>query len=114
MNDENFQDVLKLDREIFQSNREFLLRKIFTRYKKLCKIIKQDDKITGFIMAIPKEDHLKIGPWVIDDESEFEPELLLKSLDYNRKSSIFDWGCLNLIHLLLKLLKIVIFNFIHI
>ena len=94
MNDKSFQDVLKLDREIFQSNREFLLRKIFTRYKTLCKIIKQDDKITGFIMAIPKEDHLKIGPWVIDDESEFEPELLLKSLDYNSKSFNIRLGML--------------------
>ena len=86
MKNEDFQDVLKLDRKYFQANREFLLRKIFTRYKTLCKIIKQDDKIMGFIMAIPKEDHLKIGPWIVDDECEFEPELLLRSLENNNRS----------------------------
>lgn len=106
MNNEDFQDVLKLDRRIFQANREFLLRKIFTRYKFLCKIIKQDDKLTGFIMAIPKEDHLKIGPWIIDDECEFEPELLLKSLETNRKSFIFRMGMLESNKLAFKIAKI--------
>ena len=94
MKNEDFQDVLRLDRKIFQGNREFLLRKLFTRYKTLCKIIKQDDKITGFIMAIPKEDHLKIGPWIVDDECEFEPELLLKNLDYGSKPFIVRMGML--------------------
>ena len=94
MNNENFQDVLRLDRQFFQANREFLLRKIFTRYKSQCKIIKQDDKITGFIMAIPKDDHLKIGPWIVDDECEFEPELLLKSLENNSRSFTVRMGML--------------------
>lgn len=94
MKNEDFRDVLKLDLKFFQANREFLLRKIFTRYKTLCKVIKQDDNITGFIMAIPKEDHLKIGPWIVDDECEFEPELLLKSLDNNSKSFTIRMGML--------------------
>ena len=94
MKNEDFQDVLRLDRKIFQANREFLLRKIFIRYESLCKIIKQDDRITGFIMAIPKEDHLKIGPWIVDDECEFEPELLLKNLDYGSKPFIVRMGML--------------------
>ncbi len=94
MKNDDFQDVLTLDRKIFQTNREFLLRKIFIRYKTLCKIIKQDEKITGFIMAIPKEDHLKIGPWIIDDECEYEPELLLKSLDNNSRSFTVRMGML--------------------
>jgi len=94
MKNEDFQDVLRLDRKIFQANREFLLRKLFTRYKKLCKIIKKEDKITGFIMAIPKEDHLKIGPWIVDDECEFEPELLLKNLDIDIEPFIVRMGML--------------------
>ena len=106
MENEDFQDVLKLDRKYFQANREFLLRKIFTRYKKLCKIIKQDDKITGFIMAIPKEDHLKIGPWIVDDECEFEPELLLKSLENNCKSYNIRLGMLESNKLASKIVNI--------
>jgi len=94
MKNEDFQDVLRLDHKIFQANREFLLRKIFIRYKTLCKIIKQDNKITGFIMAIPKEDHLKIGPWIVDVECEFEPELLLNSLENNSKPFIVRMGML--------------------
>ena len=106
MKSEEFQDVLALDLKYFQANREFLLRKIFTRYKSLCKIIKQDDKITGFIMAIPKEDHLKIGPWIVDDEYEFEPELLLKSLENNNRSFIIRMGILESNKLAFKIANI--------
>ena len=94
MKNEDFQNVLDLDRKIFQANRESLLKKIFTRYKTLCKIIKQDEKITGFIMAIPKENILKIGPWIVDDECEFEPELLLNSIIINSKSFNIQLGML--------------------
>jgi predicted GNAT family N-acyltransferase len=102
---EDFQDVLRLDRNIFQANREFLLRKIFARYKSLCKIIKLDDKITGFIMAIPKEDHLKIGPWIVDDECEFEPELLLNGLENNCKPFTVRMGMLESNKIALKIIK---------
>ena len=106
MKNKDFQDILRLDRKYFQANREFLLRKIFTRYNKLCKIIKQDDKITGFIMAIPKEDHLKIGPWIVDDECEFEPELLLKSLENNSRSFTIRMGMLESNKLAFKIANI--------
>ena len=94
MKDKDFQDVLNLDRKIFQANREVLLRQLFTRYKTLCKIIKKDEKITGFIMAIPKENNVKIGPWIVNDECEFEPDLLLYSLKNEDKSFNIQLGML--------------------
>ncbi|QEE14731.1 GNAT family N-acetyltransferase [Promethearchaeum syntrophicum] len=94
MKNEDFQDVLNLDRRIFQADREFLLRQLFTRYTPHCKIIKKDEKITGFIMAIPKEKFLKIGPWIVDSECEFEPDLLVHSLKINEKSFNIQLGML--------------------
>ncbi|MHA1720420.1 MAG: GNAT family N-acetyltransferase [Promethearchaeota archaeon] len=94
MENEDFEEVLKLDLKYFQANREFLLNKLFRRNKSYCKIIKQNKKITGFIMAIPKQHHLKIGPWIVDDENELEPELLLENLNNKGNFSTIQLGML--------------------
>ncbi|MHA1785527.1 MAG: GNAT family N-acetyltransferase [Candidatus Helarchaeota archaeon] len=94
MENEDIKDVLKLDLKYFQANREFLLRKLLERYKSYCKIIKQDKKITGYIMAIPKENYLKIGSWIVDDENKLEPELLLKGLNNKGNFSSIQMGML--------------------
>jgi len=79
--------VAKLDLEHFGGSRSFLLKRIFLLYPKLCYVLKRKDKLKGYIMGIPKEDHILVGPWIVDPK-ELKPQLLLQNLinsvDYKR------------------------------
>ncbi|MFX1354989.1 MAG: hypothetical protein ACFFGP_13610, partial [Promethearchaeota archaeon] len=45
-------------------------------------VLKRKDKLKGYIMGIPKKDHILVGPWVVDPK-ELEPQLLLQNLINN-------------------------------
>ncbi|MFX1498965.1 MAG: GNAT family N-acetyltransferase [Promethearchaeota archaeon] len=71
--------VVKLDRKYFRGNRSFLLKRRFLLHPDLCYVLNQQNKLKGFIMGIPKEDCIFIGPWIIDPK-ESKPHLLLQNL----------------------------------
>lgn len=79
--------VVKLDRRHFRGSRSFLLKRRFLLHPDLCYVLYRQDKLKGFIMGIPKEDYILIGPWIIDPK-EPKAYLLLQNLinnsGYNR------------------------------
>ncbi len=59
--------VLTLDKKYFQSDRSPLLSTLFQNYPKLCKVYIEENQIQGYIMGTPRENYIKLGPWVIDN-----------------------------------------------
>ncbi len=59
--------VLTLDKKYFQSDRSLLLTTLFQNHPKLCKVYIEENQIQGYIMGTPRENYIKLGPWVIDN-----------------------------------------------
>jgi GNAT superfamily N-acetyltransferase len=82
MNQKDLSYVINLDQKYFRGNRSFLLKRRFSLHSDLCYVLNRQDKLKGFIMGIPKKDHILVGPWIIDPK-ETEPNLLLQCLINN-------------------------------
>ncbi len=79
---EDIDKVIQLDRKQFKGNRAFLLKRRFSLHPNLCHVLIRKNKLIGFIMGIPKEDYILIGPWIVDPK-EPKPQLLLQNLVNN-------------------------------
>jgi GNAT superfamily N-acetyltransferase len=75
----NFADVVSLDRQIFGADRSGLLKTQFKLFPQFCHTIYRNGKISGYIMATPYRNLLKIGPWICT-EHESTPEILLQQV----------------------------------
>jgi len=72
-------DIIQLDKKHFKGNRAYLLKRRFSLHPDLCYVLVKKGKVNGFIMGIPKENHILIGPWIVHPR-EFRPYLLLQGL----------------------------------
>ncbi len=76
----DLEDVNKLDRIHFGTDRLFLLKQQLMKHPNYAKVMKtKDGKLQGYIMAIPRGDHIFVGPYIINPR-ETTPEKLLFSL----------------------------------
>jgi len=89
----NFGDVISLDRQVFGADRSDLLKTQFKLYSQFCHTIYRDGKISGYIMATPYQDLLKIGPWICT-EQESTPEILLQQVSSSMPASDIYLGIL--------------------
>ncbi len=93
MTSKDIPKVIQLDTKQFKGNRAFLLKRRFSLHPNLCHVLVRKEKINGFIMGIPKENIIFIGPWIVHPR-EFEPQLLLYSLINNVNIRKFRIGIL--------------------
>jgi len=91
----NFDDVISLDRQVFGADRSDLLKTQFKLCPQFCHTIYRDAKISGYIMATPYQDLLKIGPWICA-EHESTPEILLQQVSSITPTSYFYLGILEM------------------
>jgi ribosomal protein S18 acetylase RimI-like enzyme len=86
MTKEDLNEIFKLDYKLFKGERTFLIQRRFALHPDLSYVLVHKNKITGFLMGIPKEDYITVGPWIVDPK-EPEPHLLLQKLinDINYK-----------------------------
>lgn len=71
--------VIQLDKKHFKGNRAFLLKRRFFLHPKLCHVLVRKGKINGFIMGIPKDNWIFVGPWIVHPK-EPQPQLLLQNM----------------------------------
>ena len=68
--------VLELDRAAFGADRGFFIKRRLSLYPELCKVLVEDGKITGFILARRGQGIVSVGPWVIQQGVERAGEML--------------------------------------
>ena len=85
--------VIQLDRKHFRGDRGYLLKRRFSLHPNLCHVLIRKDKLNGFIMGIPKDNFILVGPWIVNPK-ETNPQLLLQSLVNNINLNKFRLGIL--------------------
>lgn len=76
----DLEDVNKLDKIHFGTDRLFLLKQQLMKHPNYTKVMEtKEGKLKGYIMAIPRGNHVFVGPYIIDPR-ETTPEKLLFSL----------------------------------
>ena len=70
MRNEDFENILKLDRRCTGVSREKLLRAIFARSRELCYTAHKGDEPIGYVMARGSPEAAEIGPLVCENGSE--------------------------------------------
>ncbi|MFX1588684.1 MAG: GNAT family N-acetyltransferase [Promethearchaeota archaeon] len=85
--------VIQLDRKHFRGDRGYLLKRRFSLHPNLCHVLIRKDKLSGFIMGIPKENFILVGPWIVNPK-ETKPQLLLQSLANSVNLNKFRLGIL--------------------
>ncbi len=71
--------LFELDKQLFGEDRSFFLNHLFENNGDLCKIILNEDKICGYIIARDRKDEISVGPWMCNSGPE-DAKALLTSL----------------------------------
>jgi ribosomal protein S18 acetylase RimI-like enzyme len=95
MTQEDLKIVCQMDFDAFGADRSFFLKRQFTLHPELCRILIQEEKIGGFIMARPYDGRFFVGPWVILP-FVVNPEILLEGLFSKNVSETVRIGTLEL------------------
>ncbi|MFW9770959.1 MAG: GNAT family N-acetyltransferase [Candidatus Heimdallarchaeota archaeon] len=104
MTKKDLTSVISLDKKHFKGNRSFLLQRRFSLHPELCYVLSRKDELKGYIMGIPKKDHIFIGPWVVDPK-ELKPYLLLQNLISNIDNRKIRIGILDKNQLALRIVS---------
>ena len=94
MTKKDLNQIFKLDYKIFKGDRSFLIQRRFTQHPELSYTLLHKNKITGYLMSIPKNDLISVGPWIVDPK-ELEPHLLLQQLLNDMNHQKFRLGMLD-------------------
>ena len=86
-------DVLALDRRLFAADRSFFLKRRWELYPELCRVLIENDQITGFILGRRGEDWVSAGPWVVAEDCQ-HPFYLLETLAGAAQDDYFSVGIL--------------------
>jgi hypothetical protein len=79
MAENTIQEVIDLDLTVFGADRSFFLKRRLDRYPHLCKVLKREGRIIGYIQGHEAEDIVCAGPWIVKQE-EKDPLSLLRAL----------------------------------
>lgn len=72
-------EICRLDRAAFGADRCFFLKRRLALHPTLCKVLEQDGRLSGYIMARARPGVVVAGPWVVDPGAR-EPEKLMQAL----------------------------------
>ncbi len=89
----DIENVLQLDQKHFKGDRGYLIKRRFSLHPNLCHVLIRKDKLNGFIMGIPKENFILVGPWIVNPK-EPKPQILIQSLANNANLNKFRLGLL--------------------
>ncbi|UYP46276.1 hypothetical protein NEF87_002561 [Candidatus Lokiarchaeum ossiferum] len=67
MEESDLDEICAMDFKYFQSDRSLLLITLFQKHPDLCKVYIEENQIQGYIMAAPRENCIKVGPWVVNN-----------------------------------------------
>lgn len=70
MEETDLEVLFTLDNKHFHSDRSLLLKTLFQNHPELCKVYIEENQIQGFIMGSPRDNYIKVGPWVINNPKE--------------------------------------------
>jgi ribosomal protein S18 acetylase RimI-like enzyme len=62
-------EVCRLDLEAFGAERGFFLKRRLELFPELCKVMIEEDRVTGFITGRRGEEWVSAGTWVVEDSS---------------------------------------------
>lgn len=79
MTNNDLKEIYTLDLAVFGADRSFFIQKRFARNPHLCKVIKRNGRITGYIQGHEAGDIVCAGPWIVG-EGENDPLILLRDL----------------------------------
>lgn len=65
--DSDLREIFKLDISLFGAERTYFLERKLKKHPNLCKVIKEDGQIKGYLFAKNNNNVISVGPWVILD-----------------------------------------------
>lgn len=79
MTKKNVNEVCDFDLDAIEADRSFFIQRLLSKSPHLCKIIKREGRITGYIQGHEAGDIVCAGPWIVREE-ENDPLILLRAL----------------------------------
>ena len=71
--------VARLDEQVFGADRSFFLRRKWSLFPKLCRVVEHEGEVAGYIFGWRGKGMLALGPWVVLPQID-RPDSLLESL----------------------------------
>jgi ribosomal protein S18 acetylase RimI-like enzyme len=90
---EDLKMISKMDYEVFGADRGFYLKRRFSLYPQLCKVMEVEGRIYGYIMGHQSGRGVSIGPWIVFDNT-VNPVTILKALACETRDHLFQIGVL--------------------
>ena len=105
----DLKDIFKIDIALFGADRTFFLERKMKKNPELCKVVKSNGNILGYVFGKRSNGLVSIGPWAQIDPS-IRPESLLEVIAYELNNINFRIGVLdsnqNAVKVLRKLTKL--------
>lgn len=76
MKADDLEVIRTMDREAFGADRSFFLERRFECHPELCRVSTIRDALSGFIMGLPGNNILSVGPWIVRENHEEAAHLL--------------------------------------
>lgn len=86
--------VIALDQAHFGADRSFFIQYRFGLFPQLCHVMRQGDRLVGYIQGRRGEDWVSAGPWLVNEEAH-NPAALLKALAQKADGRLINLGVLD-------------------
>ncbi|MBU1099680.1 MAG: GNAT family N-acetyltransferase [Bacteroidetes bacterium] len=97
-------EIFKLDVALFGAERTYFLERKFKNHPTLCKVVRVDNKIKGYLFAKNNSSVISVGPWVVLDR-KINPISMIEVLAYELGNVNFRIGVLESNSVAAKLLR---------
>jgi len=74
--DEDFEEILAIDRTVFNADRSFFLRQLLSQHPQYSLVRRDADRVSGYLFARPGRKVISVGPWIELSESPVPAALL--------------------------------------
>ena len=78
MENSDLDKILAIDKQYFKADRAFFLKSCQEYNPRLCMVLEIEGNIAGYILASPRKDSLRIGPWVMTQHLD-KAEMFLRA-----------------------------------
>lgn len=93
INDLDLMEIYKIDTSLFGAERTYFLERKHKNFPHLCKVLRSDGEIKGYIFGKSSGGLISIGPWVSIDPN-LNPLSLLQVIAYEQGKANFRIGVL--------------------
>jgi hypothetical protein len=93
MQDKDLQVVVDLDQRYFGADRSFFLRRRWTLFPELSKVLVEDGQVKGYLLGRRGEGWVAVGPWVVEPAVK-QPQRLLEAQATVIDNQLFSIGIL--------------------